>query len=232
MSLIGLQKCLWLVAIAASCWIVWLSQNGIVFERLVTTIDALLFHPKMRVLMWARAIHNECIFSESDWWSSLVKCIVGGRSMRSRDLVWGPPPMGRIKFNVAGFVMNEIAACGGVLRDDKGVVSALFSGSCAARALEMAVLMAIKEATKMVIELIRKEQVPLIIKCNSSTVSDWLKYSCLLPWSFRNLFTNIEGSLRRMAEVRIEVTNQGKNGMAKALAKVVLLRNTLFRAYW
>ncbi|MBA0569100.1 hypothetical protein Golob_006556, partial [Gossypium lobatum] len=112
MPLIGLQKCLWLMAIAASCWIVWLSRNGIVFERLVTTIDALLFHPKMRVLMWARAIHNECIFSESDWWSSLVKCIVGGRSMRSRDLVWDPPPMGRIKFNVAGFVMNEIAACG------------------------------------------------------------------------------------------------------------------------
>ncbi|MBA0662922.1 hypothetical protein Goklo_006984, partial [Gossypium klotzschianum] len=185
----------------------------------------------MRVLMWARVIHNECIFSESDWWSSPVKCIVGGRSMRTRDLVWDPPPMGRIKFNVAGFVMNEIAACGGVLRDDKGVVSALFSGSCTARALEMAVLMEIKEASKMVIELIRKEHVPLIIECNSSTVSDWLKYSCLRPWSFRNLFANIEGSLRRMAEVRIEVTNQGKNGVAKALAKVGLSRNTLFRAY-
>ncbi|MBA0809952.1 hypothetical protein Gohar_001978 [Gossypium harknessii] len=52
----------------------------------------------------------------------------------------------------------------------------------------MAVLMAIKEAAEMVIELIRKEQ--------------------------------------------IEVTNRGKNGMAKALAKVGLSRNTLFRAYW
>ncbi|MBA0748320.1 hypothetical protein Gogos_005159, partial [Gossypium gossypioides] len=64
-----------------------------------------------------------------------------------------------------------------------------------------------------------KEQVPLIIECNSSTVSDWLKYSCLWPWSFRNLFANIEGSLRQMAEVQIKVTNRGKNGMAKALAK-------------
>ncbi|MFQ6644165.1 hypothetical protein Gotur_018491, partial [Gossypium turneri] len=51
----------------------------------------------------------------------------------------------------------------------------------------MAILMAIKEATKMVMELIWKEQ--------------------------------------------IEVTNRGKNGMAKALAKVGLSRNTLFRAY-
>ncbi|MBA0775874.1 hypothetical protein Gotri_010972, partial [Gossypium trilobum] len=79
--------------------------------------------------------------------------------------------------------MNEIAACGGVLRDDKAVVSTLFS------------------------------------ECDSITVSDWLKYSRLRPWSFRNLLANIEESLRRMAEVRIEVTNRGKNGMAKALAK-------------
>ncbi|MBA0866065.1 hypothetical protein Goshw_017604 [Gossypium schwendimanii] len=68
----------------------------------------------------------------------------------------------------------------------------------------MAVPMAIKEAAEMVIELIRKE----------------------------NLFANIEGSLRRMAEVRIEVTNQDKNGIVEALAKACLLRNTLFRAYW
>ncbi|MBA0665076.1 hypothetical protein Goklo_004991, partial [Gossypium klotzschianum] len=90
MPLIGLQKSLWLVVIAASCWIVWLSQNGKVFER--------------------------------------------------------------IKFNVAGVVMNEIAACGGVLRNDKGVVSALFSGRCAMEGgggLEMAVLMTIKVAAEM-----------------------------------------------------------------------------------
>ncbi|TYG96307.1 hypothetical protein ES288_A11G339700v1 [Gossypium darwinii] len=154
----------------------------------------------MRALMWARVAHNECIFSESDWWSWPVKCY----------LVSDPSPMGRIKFNVAGVVMNEIAACGGVLRDDKGVVSAVFSGRYVAGGLEMAILLAIKEVAEMVIELIRKKQVPLIIECDSITVSDWLKYSSLRPWSFRNLFVNIEGSLRRMAEVRIEVTNRGK----------------------
>ncbi|KAK5826646.1 hypothetical protein PVK06_021572 [Gossypium arboreum] len=35
-----------------------------------------------------------------------------------------------------------------------------------------------------------------------------------------------------MAEVQIEVTNRGKNGIAKPLAKAGLSRNTLFRAYW
>ncbi|MBA0654892.1 hypothetical protein Goklo_021801 [Gossypium klotzschianum] len=43
--------------------------------------------------------------------------------------------------------MNEIAACGGVLK----VVLALFSGRYVAGGLEMAVLMAIKEAAEMVI---------------------------------------------------------------------------------
>ncbi|KAK5831841.1 hypothetical protein PVK06_015640 [Gossypium arboreum] len=97
--------------------------------------------------------------------------------------------------------------------------------------LENWVLMAIKEAAEMVIELIRKEQVPLIIECDSIIVPDWLRYSRLRPWSFRNLFANLEGSLRRMAEVWIEVTNQDKNGMAEALAKAGLSRNTLFRTY-
>ncbi|TYG69350.1 hypothetical protein ES288_D05G224100v1 [Gossypium darwinii] len=153
----------------------------------------------MRALMWARVVHNECIFLESDWWSWPVKCCMGGRSMTTRDLVWDPSPMGRIKFNLAAV-------------DDKRVVSALFSSRCAAGGLEMAVLMAIKEAAEMVIELIRKDH--------------------LRPWSFTNLFANSEGSLRRMAEVRIEVTNQDKNGMMEALAKACLSRNTLFRAYW
>ncbi|KAK5787310.1 hypothetical protein PVK06_041964 [Gossypium arboreum] len=112
-----------------------------------------------------------------------------------------------IKFNVAGVVMNEKATCGGVLMDDKEVVSTLFSSRYVAGGLEMAVLRAIKEAAKMVIELIRNEQVPLIIECDSINVSDWLKYRRLQPWSFRNLFANIEGSLRRMVEVRVEVTN-------------------------
>ncbi|MBA0654891.1 hypothetical protein Goklo_021801 [Gossypium klotzschianum] len=88
--------------------------------------------------------------------------------------------------------MNEIAACGGVLK----VVLALFSGRYVAGGLEMAVLMAIKEAAEM------------------------------------NLFANIEGSLRRMTKVRIEVTNRGKNGMAEAFAKAGMLGNTLFKAYW
>ncbi|KAH1055289.1 hypothetical protein J1N35_033354 [Gossypium stocksii] len=66
--------------------------------------------------------------------------------------------MGRIKFNAAGVVLNDIAACGGVLRDDKGVVSTLFSSRCEAGGLEIAVLMAIKEAAEMTLASLSIEE--------------------------------------------------------------------------
>ncbi|MBA0797902.1 hypothetical protein Gohar_008556, partial [Gossypium harknessii] len=35
---------------------------------------------------------------------------------------WKPPPPGWMKFNVANVVLEDEAGCGGVLRDDKGIV--------------------------------------------------------------------------------------------------------------
>ncbi|MBA0771388.1 hypothetical protein Gotri_019857 [Gossypium trilobum] len=173
-----------------------LDRESCMVDRLKTLVGTLELN--VDVEDWTFWIHDNGFWSRIfNWWSSdwknfdrviyfvvehapdrsakkLMKC-VGRRSMRTRDLVWDPPPMG-------------------VLRDDKEVVLALFSCRYVAGGLEMAVLMAIKEAAKIVIELIQKE----------------------------NLFANIEGSLRRMAKVRIEVTNRGKNGMAEALAKAVV----------
>ncbi|MBA0571373.1 hypothetical protein Golob_004950, partial [Gossypium lobatum] len=28
----------------------------------------MLFHSKIRALMWARVVHEECQFLEGDWW--------------------------------------------------------------------------------------------------------------------------------------------------------------------
>ncbi|MFQ6619102.1 hypothetical protein Gotur_000946 [Gossypium turneri] len=50
----GTSKSLWLIAIAASCWSVWLATNKMVFERKVLSMDTLKFHSKMRALLWSK----------------------------------------------------------------------------------------------------------------------------------------------------------------------------------
>ncbi|MBA0717643.1 hypothetical protein Golax_005441 [Gossypium laxum] len=70
----GTSKSLWLIAIAASCWSVWLARNEMVFERKVLSMDTLIFHSKMRALLWVRAVFSECMVQERLWWLSLSKC--------------------------------------------------------------------------------------------------------------------------------------------------------------
>ncbi|KAK5795379.1 hypothetical protein PVK06_036643 [Gossypium arboreum] len=98
----------------------------------------------MRSLLWARSVHDVCIFSEVDWWGRPKDCRLGRKLGRDRDCVWDPPPMGWLKFNMDGVVVEEVAGCGGVLRNEKEVVFDLFSGKCGACGVEQAVVMAIK----------------------------------------------------------------------------------------
>ncbi|MBA0771130.1 hypothetical protein Gotri_019646, partial [Gossypium trilobum] len=112
-----------------------------------------------------------------------------------------------MSFNVAGVVVEEVAGSGGVLRDEKGVVLTLFSGKCGACGVEQAVVMAIKVAMEIFIDLMRKVNVPLIVEVELSSVSDWLKYRRLRPRSVRKLFADIEGGLWHLVEIKFVVTN-------------------------
>ncbi|MBA0743563.1 hypothetical protein Gogos_006229 [Gossypium gossypioides] len=74
MKLHGTSKSLWLIAIVSSCWSVWLARNEMVFERKVLSMDLLIFHSKMRALLWVRVVFNECMVQERLWWLSQSKC--------------------------------------------------------------------------------------------------------------------------------------------------------------
>ncbi|KAG8471456.1 hypothetical protein CXB51_036196 [Gossypium anomalum] len=156
----------------------------------------------------------------------------GRKLRRDRDCVWDPPPMSWLKFNVAGVVVEEVEGYGGMLRDKKGVVSALFSSKCGACGVEQAVVMAIKVATEIFIDWMWKVNVSLIVEFELCNISDWLKYRRLRPWSVRKLFANIEGGLRHLVEIKFVVTNIQKNGMANSLANAGLSRSHFFKAYW
>lgn len=113
---------------------------------------------KIRAVMWVRAVHNEYMFSEGDWWCWPRRCRLVSKSVRKGTRHWDQPPMGWLIFNVAGAVMEEVAGCGAVLRDDKGVVFAIFLGRCEVGGLEMAMLIAIKVAMEMVIERVGRSK--------------------------------------------------------------------------
>ncbi|MBA0750024.1 hypothetical protein Gogos_003889 [Gossypium gossypioides] len=55
--------------------------------------------------------------------------------------------------------------------------------------------MTIKVAMEIFIDLMWKVNVPLIVEFELSSVSDWLNYRRLRPWSVRKLFADIEGGL-------------------------------------
>ncbi|MBA0692328.1 hypothetical protein Goari_009899, partial [Gossypium aridum] len=88
-----------LILISESSWKVWLACKDKVFVRASTTIDILLFHDKLRSLMWAKVVHED----------------IHG------ILMW-------MNFYVAGVVMEDEAGCGGALSDEKGVACDLFFG--------------------------------------------------------------------------------------------------------
>ncbi|MBA0635270.1 hypothetical protein Godav_025854, partial [Gossypium davidsonii] len=94
-----------------------LVQNDKVFERALTNLDTILFHSKIRALMWVSAVHEECQFLEVDWWSWPVKCRPSSNMKNMIVSHWESPPTEWMKFNVAGVVLEEVAGCGGVLRD-------------------------------------------------------------------------------------------------------------------
>ncbi|MBA0876680.1 hypothetical protein Goshw_000033 [Gossypium schwendimanii] len=85
---------------------------------------------------------------------------------------------------------------------------------------------------KGLFQLYFQVQLPLIIEFDLNTVSNWLKYRSLCPWSLRKLFAEIEDGSRHTAEIQFAVTNHKKNGMAETLAKASMSRKNFFKAAW
>ncbi|TYI31812.1 hypothetical protein ES332_A04G011700v1 [Gossypium tomentosum] len=123
-KILGSCKSLWLIAIVAVVWSIWLARNEMVFDNKVLTMDTLVFHAKMRALLWSRAAFDEYRFHERLWWFCPYKCCL----YKSDPGGWCFPPHGWFKFNVSGIVFEGVQGGGGVLRGEDGIVRALFSG--------------------------------------------------------------------------------------------------------
>ncbi|KAK5838601.1 hypothetical protein PVK06_007335 [Gossypium arboreum] len=86
-------------------------------------MDILVFYAKMKALLWSRAAFEEYRFHERLWWFCPYKCL-----SNSDYRGWCFPPHGWLKFNVSSIAFEGVRGGGGVLRDEDGIVRALFSG--------------------------------------------------------------------------------------------------------
>ncbi|KAG8473346.1 hypothetical protein CXB51_035460 [Gossypium anomalum] len=173
MKLLGSYKSLWLIAIAASCWSIWLAKNEMVFENKVLSMDTLIFHSNMRALLRVRAAFDECRIEEKLWWFCPYKC----NFPKSVSRGWCYPPHGWLKFNVSGIDSESALGGRGVMRDEESIVRALFSGPSDTCDAETAELGTIITALDVFIETV----VVLLPLCPSAFASSPHLCSLALP---------------------------------------------------
>ncbi|TYH94502.1 hypothetical protein ES332_A12G046300v1 [Gossypium tomentosum] len=179
---VGSCKSLWLIAITASCWSIWLVRNKIVFENKVLSMATLIFHSKMRALLWVRAAFNECIIQERLWWFCPYKCSLSKSGSRG----WCYPSHGWLKFNVSGTASESASGYGGVMRDKESSIRALFSGPC-------------------------WKGGSLIVEMGSRVVYNWILDKKKKPWSKQAIFADLERRIACVGKISFLIANLNKN---------------------
>ncbi|MBA0844331.1 hypothetical protein Goarm_001432 [Gossypium armourianum] len=209
---IGVCKSLWLISVTATCWSVWLARNEMVFERKWSTTNNLLFHSKMRALMWVRSVQEELRVQERSWWICPYRSWCDLKKSGMGGMFWCPPRYGWVKFNVSGVANEDEVECGGVLRDLDGVARALFSGLVAAKDSITAEVGAIIIALDVYLAMGWKGKGSLIIEIGSNE--------------------DIENRMIRVGNVSFLKAEKHGNEMAYALALAGIKRPGMFKAWW
>ncbi|KAH1084275.1 hypothetical protein J1N35_024036 [Gossypium stocksii] len=224
----GSCRNLWLIAIAASCWSIWLARNEMVFDKKIVTMDALIFHSKMRAFLWARAAVEECRFQERLWWFCLNKCNFSASGLRG----WSFPPKGVLKFNVCGIASDGARGGGGVMRDEDGIVRAVFSRPSNAFDAKTAELEAIITALDVFIKSVWKGSGSLTIEMGSRVIYNWILEKTRRPWSHKVYFAELGMMIASVGEISFSIAKANGNEMAESLALPGLSRLSIFKAWW
>ncbi|GKF79652.1 reverse transcriptase, partial [Tanacetum coccineum] len=92
-----------------------------------------------------------------------------------RPSQWCPPDDGALKFNVDGSAKGKpgFAAIGGLLRNSEGAVVALFSIPVGVMDSNVAEVLAIKEACKMLNKKVEFNSVKIVIESDSLNAGSW-----------------------------------------------------------
>ncbi|KAL4325288.1 hypothetical protein GQ457_11G025320 [Hibiscus cannabinus] len=77
----------------------------------------------MRALIWIKAKNKDLVLIDEDWCTHPKLSLTLSSNVVTE---WTPPDEGVVKFNVDGSFLLNRAGCGGVLRNHKGDVIAIF----------------------------------------------------------------------------------------------------------
>ncbi|KAK9019400.1 hypothetical protein V6N11_053924 [Hibiscus sabdariffa] len=143
-----------------------------------------------------------------------------------------PAHEGAVKFNVDGsFLLNRVG-CGGVLRNHKGEVIAIFSGPVDCFGTDYSELVAVKMVLNLFKETNMFGKARLVIESDSQIVLKWLQNFSTRPWKLWSLFEEIDRNLKEIPGTIFVFVPRARNSFADFLAKSGAKRNELFKAHW
>ncbi|KAE8696464.1 hypothetical protein F3Y22_tig00110670pilonHSYRG00065 [Hibiscus syriacus] len=222
----------WQVSFAAALWSIWLVRNEFVFREKRAKLKDVVCIVKMRALVWCKTLKEFNELDEKRWWACPGFCVDSCEEKRRQKLIWQPPGLGKMKFNVDGSANKEAAGCGGVLRNSEGHVVAMFFGPVSLVNVDFAELVAIKFALELFCGSKWLRNVVLIIESDSAVVLNWLQSYSGRPWKWGSTFEEIDGMVLKIKDVSFEFTPRLRNSMADHLAKIGSRRNVMFKASW
>ncbi|KAK9002456.1 hypothetical protein V6N11_025134 [Hibiscus sabdariffa] len=151
----GGSRCRWLVSIAAAIWSIWIAIYDMVFNDKKASVADLLFHSKLRALVWLKASLTGSIGDLEGWWDNQLSTIFSPllqASARS-TISW------RLIFSVVGLTSPNLVGCGGVLSSGNGTIRAIFSGYVAlsVRVVDFLVALPVTSSVLWILDPSRKD---------------------------------------------------------------------------
>ncbi|PWA41098.1 hypothetical protein CTI12_AA559960 [Artemisia annua] len=218
-------KCkeVWFMAFFSVLWHIWEARNKAVFSEKEVTSSQIIDLVKFRTGGWIKAFFPACSYSLLDFFVNIFSISVcfGDVCKVKRPSQWCPPEDGSLKFNVDGSAKGKpgLAGIGGLLRNSEGVVVALFSMPVGIMDSNVAEVLAIKEASKMLNKKVEFNSVKIVIESDSLNAVSWTHTPIKRPWRFLPYFQEVDIFLSSCSSHSIVHVHRECNSDADKLAK-------------
>ncbi|KAK5773308.1 hypothetical protein PVK06_049614 [Gossypium arboreum] len=118
------------------------------------------------------------------------------------------------------------------MKDEEGIVRALFSGPSDACDAESAELGAIITAMDVFTDIGWKGSCSLIVEMGSKVVYNWILEKSRIPWSQQTYFADFDRKRACPRKLSFSLAEVGGNEIADALVSAGMSRPYMFKAWW